>query len=80
MFYFCTECTCFIPAGYHGDWYSQESGADIRTSIDVNLWSRISNPQEKLECVDIYRHKQEISLLKQLNDTMHNSTMLMTVA
>ncbi|XP_063433389.1 uncharacterized protein LOC134715256 [Mytilus trossulus] len=71
---------CYIPAAYHGDWYSQESGADVRTNIDVNLWSRISTPQERLECIDIYQHKQEISLIKQLNSSMVNSTMLMSVA
>jgi hypothetical protein len=73
------ECQqkCNIPAAYFGDWYSQEGGADVRTNIDALLWSRVSTPQEKLECVDIYLHKQERSILSQLNSSMVNSTMLM---
>jgi hypothetical protein len=70
------ECQqkCNIPATYFGDWYSQEGGADVRTNIDALLWSRVSTPQEKLECVDIYLHKQERSILSQLN----NVTFLLT--
>uniref|UniRef100_A0A8W8IXM1 Uncharacterized protein n=1 Tax=Magallana gigas TaxID=29159 RepID=A0A8W8IXM1_MAGGI len=46
---------CNIPAYFHGDWYSRESGTDIKTLINADKWD--SNEDEtQLECVDIFIH------------------------
>lgn len=70
---------CSIPAAYAGDYYSQEAGADVKTSIDATKWSKVSIPQEQLECVQIYKHKQYGNIDGGTNETMFNSTMLMSV-
>lgn len=69
--------TCNIPAGYIGDWYSQEGGADVHTKVEATKWSIISEPKEQLECIDIYEHKQEGIIDGGMDSTMINSTMMM---
>lgn len=70
---------CQIPEAYHGDWYSQEGGADIQTNVAFDKWSKISTPQEVLECVQIFKHPQQDSIIGAMNSSMHNSTMLMAI-
>ena len=68
---------CNIPAGYFGEWYSQEGGADIITKVEATKWSVTSTPQEELECIQIVKHKQEGLIDGGMNSSMINSTMLM---
>lgn len=68
---------CNIPAGYFGEWYSQEGGADIITKVEATKWSVTSTPQEELECIQIVKHKQEGLIDGGMNSSMVNSTMLM---
>lgn len=63
--------SCNIPAYFHGDWYSRESGTDIKTLINADKWD--SNEDEtQLECVDIFIHSNP-----GLQQDGNNVTMLM---
>ena len=70
---------CKIPSAYHGDYYTQEGGADVITNVAFDKWSRISVPQEELECIQNYTHPQQASIIGGLNSSMVNTTMLMAV-
>lgn len=62
---------CNIPAYFHGDWYSRESGTDIKTLVNADKWD--SNEDDtQLECVDIFIHSNP-----GLQQDGNNVTMLM---
>ncbi|XP_061180042.1 uncharacterized protein LOC133188577 [Saccostrea echinata] len=46
---------CTIPDYFHGDWYSQELGADIITKITADKWDSNEDDTE-LTCEDIFIH------------------------
>lgn len=63
--------SCNIPAYFHGDWYSRESGTDIKTLVNADKWD--SNEDDtQLECVDIFIHSNP-----GLQQDGNNVTMLM---
>lgn len=70
---------CNIPSIYHGDWYSQEAGVDVKTNVAFDKWRRDSVPQEQLECISIYTHPQQSSIIGGMNSSMVNTTMLMGI-
>lgn len=62
---------CNIPDYFHGDWYSRESGKDIRTLVNADKWD--SNKYATiLNCEDIFIHPNP-----GLQQDGNNVTMLM---
>ena len=62
---------CNIPDYFHGDWYSRESGKDIRTLVNADKWDSNEDDSE-LNCEDIFIHSNP-----GLQQDGNNVTMLM---
>ncbi|XP_061179601.1 uncharacterized protein LOC133188239 [Saccostrea echinata] len=60
---------CTIPDYFHGDWYSQESGNDIRTEITADKWDSNEYAAE-LNCENLFIHPNPRSKQAGNNVTM----------